>query len=341
MKKLFLTFAFIVGIVNVCFAQNQFVATLQHGDHFSHFYGVDALFDAYNSSVDGDIITLSSGSFRFNGDFDKGVTLRGAGIDRQERTIITSEMTFLSTEPNRVTIIEGIQFVGTTTFYSSYRQDGTSNGKIIFNHCRFESIYGAHNDNLSTLMSVQFSGCLCGYINFNTAGLRKFNIEVTNSYVEDMSLDGGNHYNFDHCLIIIDNSFIWSAVITNSILFSSNQYYLDSETTATYCLGVSAIEDWDMFEYLYDTNTNKMNFHYSEIFKTFNPSEGYTLGETFELTEKAQQTYIGSDDTQVGMHGGLAAYSLNLQYPIVTKLKANDHTTKEGMLTIDVEVDGK
>ena len=94
MKKIIFTLALFMGFANVCLAQNQFVATLQHGNQFSHFYGVDALNDAYKSSVEGDIITLSSGSFRFSGDFNKGITLRGAGIDREERTIITSEITF-------------------------------------------------------------------------------------------------------------------------------------------------------------------------------------------------------------------------------------------------------
>lgn len=355
MKKIIFTLALFLGFVNVCLAQNHLVATLQHEGEYTHFYGVNALNDAYNSSEDGDIITLSSGSFNFSGDFNKGITLRGAGIDRQERTIITSEMTFKCTDPNRVITIEGVHFVGYNTLiinefiWDEYK----THGLIKFNKCRFVHIAGETYREVCHL-KVQFSGCIItegvDLNQYRETGAwvwthsREYEINFNNCYVNYVNFNtDSNTIVFDHCVVDITSSDTGNAIFSNSIIYCNDGAQLSETSSASYCLGIGENVDseYSLFDNVPNTETNKGINDANGLFKTFKPSDGYTLGENFELTEKAQQTYIGGDDSQVGMHGGLAAYLLNLQYPIVTKLKANSHTTKEGMLAIDVEVDGK
>ena len=59
------------------------------------------------------------------------------------------------------------------------------------------------------------------------------------------------------------------------------------------------------------------------------------------MTEEAKNTYIGTDGTQVGMYGGNYPYNTKVQYPIITSFGSDVQTSKEGILNINVEVDGQ
>ena len=73
---LFVLLLVILGTKNAL-AQTQ-VASLQHGDDVSVYYGGNAFVEAYSVAQTGDIITLSSGTF-VPCDITKAITLRGAG----------------------------------------------------------------------------------------------------------------------------------------------------------------------------------------------------------------------------------------------------------------------
>ena len=80
MKRLFL---FNLGFYLYCgllCAQTSLIASLKHGDEISVYYGEKALQMAHDAAVDGDVITLSSGTFSAVY-FNKGVTIRGAGME--------------------------------------------------------------------------------------------------------------------------------------------------------------------------------------------------------------------------------------------------------------------
>jgi len=90
----------------------QLTATLQSGDKVSPFYGTNAFVDAYNAAVDGDVITLSSGSFNTT-EIKKGVTIIGTyafSKDTSKSTYIGN--TFITADNVKV---EGIRFGGNVT----------------------------------------------------------------------------------------------------------------------------------------------------------------------------------------------------------------------------------
>ena len=60
-------------------AQTTQLATLQHQDQVSIFYGAESLKRAVAAASDGDVITLSAGQFDAP-TFDKELTVRGAGM---------------------------------------------------------------------------------------------------------------------------------------------------------------------------------------------------------------------------------------------------------------------
>ena len=102
-----------LAIATVGYAQSSMLATLSHEGQISTYYGARALVDAYNSAADGDIITLSSGSFMAT-NIEKGITIRGAGmaIDataQTEPTILTGDFNIsIPEETTERLTIEGV-----------------------------------------------------------------------------------------------------------------------------------------------------------------------------------------------------------------------------------------
>jgi hypothetical protein len=77
----------------------------------------------------------------------------------------------------------------------------------------------------------------------------------------------------------------------------------------------------------------------SSLFKT------YTGGvitsndeETFELTDEAKTTYLGSDGTQVGIYGGSLPFDPTPSNPQITKFNVASKSTADGKLSVDIQV---
>ena len=128
MKKNLFVMAALFSCFTVSQAQTSFIATLQHESEFTHYYGAGALKSAYSAAAEGDIITLSPGTFTWSGTFDKGITLRGAGVESSEKTFISGDIYFASTSETRETTVEGIRF--NNTVYIKNDASGSGQGTI-------------------------------------------------------------------------------------------------------------------------------------------------------------------------------------------------------------------
>lgn len=114
---LFILLLVVAGMTNAL-AQNQ-VAMLQHNNSITGvFYGSNAFVSAYNAAVDGDIITLSSGTYNSCG-IGKSLTIHGAGCvyDSITDVLPTSISGSCSIYANNVSV-EGVIF-GTLNFVTS------------------------------------------------------------------------------------------------------------------------------------------------------------------------------------------------------------------------------
>lgn len=107
---------FILALVCLSFTLSGFAAkltaTLQSGDKVTPFYGDNAFVEAYNAAVNGDIITLSPGSFKAT-NIEKSITVIGTyafSDDLSEATQFSSSITISG---DNVTL-EGIRFTNTT-----------------------------------------------------------------------------------------------------------------------------------------------------------------------------------------------------------------------------------
>ncbi|MBQ0073409.1 MAG: hypothetical protein KBT34_04375 [Prevotella sp.] len=359
MKKILSFFVALVCYVSMSFAQTSFVATLSHEGNFTHYYGAGAFTSAYNASVNGDIITLSPGTFTFSGSFNKGITVRGAGIDASEKTYISSEMKFYSTDETMTTTIEGIVFSSSYTYvYNDASGNGQGTLKFIKN--RFGEIHAVasntysndrgpivrmYNDIITSSMYFSNTNCHPDFLFYNcyVANPRCYGYNSNSGFISI----GENTSAFVNCVINWTNTYCSENYYLNyyNCIFnwtyssyggSNLNYSLPSTASCFNCLSINKSY---LFAYLVSKGNNSTTSSVTDVFKTY--TNGFNYGETFELADDAKEKYIGTDGTPIGMQGGKYPYTSTVQYPIITKFTSEPNTTKEGKLTIDVEVDGK
>lgn len=362
MRKIFYAMAVLFGCNTVSFAQTSFIATLQHGGEFTHYYGAGALTTAYNAAENGDIITLSPGTFTSPGTINKGITLRGTGVEATEKTYISGETTIRSTDSTMVTTVEGIRFNAATKIENNATGAGQGTIKLIKNvfYELSATVAGTYSTDRGPTVRV-YNCAINGSMTFNGNSYPDF--LFYNSYVLNPHI---NSYRFSettttfiNCMINWTSSeFIYYGSGRNDYLRASScAYYLNffncifnwtgayggTDTsyllpnTAT-CYNCLSINKSTLFNNLVSGGNNWTADNAADVFVTYTNS--VNEGETFELTDAAKEAYIGTDGTQIGMQGGNYPYTTTVQYPIVTKFNADSQTDKAGMLNIEVEVDG-
>ena len=124
--------------------------------------------------------------------------------------------------------------------------------------------------------------------------------------------DNTTNQNFYNCIFVFHSLTYWS---------------LSSSNTCRNCLSVNSTQ---LFANQMYGGNNWTNANRSEVFST-----GYVL------TDEAKEKYIGTDGTEIGYYGGSYPYNSKVQYPIVTNFSSDVQTSKEGILNINVEVDGQ
>ena len=340
--------AVLFGCNTVSIAQTSFIATLQHGGEFTHYYGAGALTTAYNAAENGDIITLSPGTFTSPGTINKGITLRGTGVEATEKTYISGGTTIRSTDSTMVTTVEGIRFNAATNIENNATGAGQGTIKLIKN--KFEGLYATIAGTYSTDNgpTVRIYNCIIAEsLRFNPNSHPDF--LVYNSYVLNPYIDGNGFSEttttFVNCLIKWSNTLSEYSYYLNfyNCIFNwttsygggtDSRFLLPITATCNNCLSINKST---LFNNLVSGSNNWTVGSVTDVFVTYTTA---AEGETFELTDAAKEAYIGTDGTQIGMQGGNYPYTTTVQYPIVTKFNADSQTDKAGMLNIEVEVDG-
>lgn len=344
-------FSFIVALLCCLIsasAQTNFIATLQHGESISHFYGQGAFQDAYGKASDGDIITLSPGTFNSIQTFNKSITVRGTGFEAVEKTYINGDIRVFSQNPETKTIFEGIYFQSTVYIR---KVEGNTPGEIDFIKCLLVNLQYSYSGNSALTDNSPkacFYNCNIWYVGFDY-NLLYPNSHFYNCHVADIFVPtflSENLTAFNNCLIeslTQPFSYCQSLNFRNCIFVCNNDSYkndtyynLQSTCTAENCLSINKPA---LFKDLKYSHNNKTANSISNVFKSF--TKNYHEGENYELTDDAKNKYLGADNTQIGMMGGQYPYTSIVQYPIITTFNVAPKTTKEGKLSIEVAVDGK
>lgn len=342
MKKLFFSLVALI-CATMSYAQSSLIATLSHDGEISTFYGTSALRDAHEAAQHGDIITLSSGSFT-SVNITKAITLRGAGmqvdtIAKTNPTIITGDfhINIPDSVEQRLTV-EGLYFndiirvisLNNASFLKDRIKDihitesssyNSSMNNITFIHCKISAFYNMFGHN-SGSNSASFVNCYVVLTNGNSS--YNSNMEFTNCYVR---FEYTNHLSF--------LSFYNCIIYTNTDNTLESYRCLSSNCVANYCLAKCTYND--LFKNVPNNTSNSyLSGDFNTLFKTY--TGNYTDEETFELTDEAKAKYLGSDGTEVGIHGGSLPFDPTPTNPQITKCNVASKSTADGKLSVDIEV---
>lgn len=330
MKKM-ISLALALVCANVLYAQNTLVATLSHGDDITMYYGNAAFQNAHNAAVSGDIINLSGGTF--NGTtVTKAVTIRGTGIDVANPTIIISSTINIAADETNRLMMEGVR-IGTLTLYDT-------NNYPTFQKCQFTkvSVAGKSTSVKGTVRNAMYINCKIteSYaINNNTA--KNHRAQFINCYInkpQGASLES----KYLNCVIvpyISGSTSLGNSLLVNCIFYydgGQSSYKMADTAMANNCVAINLPSLFDNSQSNSDCTTST----FAEVFKDFTGT--YTDAQTFELTDEAKAQFLGTDGTEVGMHGGVFPYTSTPSYPQITKMNVANKTTADGKLSVDIEV---
>ena len=341
---LFVLLLVAVGTTNAL-AQTQ-VATLQHEDDLSVFYGGNAFVEAHTAAEAGDIITLSSGSF-VPTTITKAITLRGAGCvsDTLMQTFPTSfsgQMTLNVTDTLGNTLnVEGINFLSKVSYNNLTNP--------VFTRCNFNEIsYYSSSSGIINMRDAQFINCIINKGDFYRANRttlinsvvwdgRFYSDEtvvgvadyVFNSIVRAVNYVGsGNYRTFNaYNSIIIDGNSSSSCYFSNNCCFFYNCIGIDTGNSTNNPFGLNYTSNCSVYH------------SYSEVFESFNGTFNYSdEDELFILKDTIATGFLGIDGTQVGIHGGNVPYSSRPTYMVLKRCAVAPRSTIEGKLNVEIEV---
>lgn len=291
-------------------------ATLVHDGTLSSFTGENALSEAAAAAADGDIITLSAGTFK-GCTINKAIILRGAGMEADElgrQTTISSDLTIQIEGGNDKSFsIEGV-FMPSHIIFSS------NLGSFYMNKCVVTKCYSSHV-NFSVIKSV-FTHCKI----WSLGSLRGKAVNVYNSLVGDA--DWASSYRFDNCVVLFQRVANYYGEFNNSILLTTYGHLFSG--TADHCAAKFSINA--------DHGSN--NYVVSGENELFSNYDGNATWYTRDLTlkDEAKAKYLGSDGTEVGIYGGTLPFSPFLDQPFIKRLKVAPRSSRDGKLSVDIEV---
>lgn len=351
MKKLFLILTS-VFVSAYAMAQDTFVATLEHNGQYTNFYNNTALTAAYEAAEDGDVITLSSGTFTCP-NITKGVTIRGIGLaqlEQNKKTYISTAFDVYAQDASRTVNLEGLYLQNTMNIYSDGSAETAGTVNIIKTRCNAVNVLEKDSPTDTTTVKVNFYNCwMNGEFKSNSASYT--DIKVMNCYITGMCWTRRSEVSntiFRNCYLNFNNlySMAYSAFENCIIRCTGAYYYYYGQTTEILPNTATAINSISF------TNNNNDRCNHS-AFELISYSENCSyLGQNLDLAtvfsdqanfilqEEFAKKYLGTDGKEVGMYGGIG-YTTKVRYPIISTLSiGNGQTTsRDGKLDVTIELD--
>lgn len=302
-------------------AQSSLLATLNHEGTISTFYGTTALQQAHSAAVEGDVVTLSSGTFA-SVNITKAITLRGAGMTldastQTEPTVLANNFSIeIPDESTKHLTIEGIYsnqeitmkrlknalFLKDRMWHLNTSRDGIAKDLTII-HCRITDVYYTSGSG-----SASFQNCIL-----------PSNIYGSN-YIFKNCIIGGGGTTVDQCA---------NSEYKNCIIMPSQQPVNTSTYYNNMFIGNTAIS----------SITNKTNIKVSSDDERLNGLNFSVSDDNdYKLTEEAKAIMKGTDGTEVGIYGGSLPYDPTPTNPQISKFNVAAKTTADGKLSVDIEV---
>lgn len=330
MKKQIFLFALLLGSF-VIFAQQQ-IATLQHGDSISMFYGTDAFIQAHTAADNGDRITLSSGTFD-TCRITKAITLRGAGAmpdsNNHAQTIFNSLKIGIYTNNDSLGRfeMEGI-------FVNDLMLLPCTSPKFI--KCAFTTVsLGLYTNSSQLVNNPQFINCVIKECyRFGNSYCK--NVHFVNSIVNNIHED--NSITFSNSIARLNGTDISHIKAYNSILvFTYSQYDVRIVSGGAYYNNI--LINSRSYSNAFSGILNNTNKRYQAIDSVFENWDGtFSFYNTYTLKDSVANGFRGSDGSEVGIYGGFMPFSLKPSYMYVKKCNVANRSTADGKLSVDIEV---
>lgn len=349
MKKFF--FSFLVALTTLTAnAQktDKQMATLQHGNQTLVFYGINAFVEAYEAAADTlDVITLSSGEFNAPS-IQKSITVYGAGFEDDEatgtnRTFINSSIYIYpaDAEDEDGNIIMGGKRVNGVHLEGLYIKSDIvcdNNNNVPISNLSIVKCY------LSTLIFlIPCSDCTIRqsvvdnaiYNSGNDNENRKAtNMLISNCWIGTMisSFDKSSTIKIDHCICF---NYGWptpyydSYEYTNNIMFSTpnngaiarNNVFIGCEYTSDISEG-----NWG-------------NLATAGVFAAEGEDGSYAAEKDFAL--KYPKKHVGTDGTEIGLHGGTYAWNKIPLIPRITSYELDTSNAANGTIKVSIKAEAQ
>lgn len=339
MKKfVFAVLSAVMPLLAMAITTDVQMATLQHGNKTTVFYGVDAFVKAYNSAADSaDVIILSSGNFNIPARINKSISVYGAGCENDTITgTKRTEMQELSLQhadsvddygevvkggkPVNGSYFEGIFF--NTSLSNSYfgilDNSGVPVKNITIRKCKFNNDFkiSSNTENINIIQCV-----INNYLSLPGDKLIK-NLNISNCYIRTMSCSSISSSTISIRNSIIRGLYSFNYLISNSILYGS--------------IGSGATSKNNIFIGVSSTGTNNSN---DENWTGINEVGVWADTGYFEL--KYPKKYIGTDGTQVGIYGGEYPWNIIPSTPRLLESDIDTKTSAEGILKVSIKVEAQ
>ena len=305
----------LLSIIALCstvaaWAQNELAtAVLHHESQTTLFTGSNALVMAYEAAVDGDVITLSSGSF-VAPVIAKAVSIYGSGCEgdattKRNPTYITGEFTIKTSDNSTLSNIhlEGIQFCEKVNC-------STPLENFVVEKCRMNKEFYFYADNNNTTIS---NCVVLNHIYANSG--ETTNCLIKNTYISEYVrlISTKKSVNIDHCIIAdrgtgphnITNCIFTYKYKGNLSMLVDSPLSQPYETTVSNCLFVS------------DEPTLPFDFPNCYIVDNavliFSDSKAgtYTEDRTFEILHP--DLWIGTDGHEIGIRYGWSKLASSIE----------------------------
>lgn len=306
-------------------AQTVGVAVLTHNNENTMFYGNKALQQAVEAATDGDVISLSPGTFEgyiggpYNNTYftKSGLTIIGSGMNEgPSQTIVNDFRTradFNSDKYLKLTL----KNLYSSDFISTF---GDGKFELSLEKCkaRIAITCNVDNDNSSTL---EMSNCIAlgGNSSFNN-----FNVNAYNCVLNAATLgsDVTTTKVFTNCITLINPT--GNGSFNNSV-FLYGQGALSNSIRATNCKAIGS-------------NSNFFGIQAFGNESLGNDFEAFVEGSFYELKPELAAIWVDENGEQIGIYGGPEPFSALPDAPRFTKFNVPTRTDADGKLPVEIEI---
>lgn len=325
-KKLFLVLVTALVSISV-FAQDVTLATLQQGETTQLFYGSDGFLKALDAANDGDVITLSAGTFHVK-TITKAVKVFGAGytlnVDKGiYPTVLDRGFDIILPNGKEGLLLEG---------FCSYSNIETRGSIVAFTFRKLRV--------MNIIIGGQSKNGLidqCRVAGWIYPDRTSDNLHITNTIADRI------HENSTGAILTIENSIFGitsetTALLRNNRIVSVYDSYSVQGSLKNTCKAYNNSFKNGNSDGLQmqsgNTTVDDITLFGREI-------ASYSDQETYELTTSAKTTYLGTDGTQIGIYGGSSPFTITPSNPQIVLKKIDQKSTSDGKLNVSFKVEAQ